>query len=162
MDPIARADAIAAQAHAGQVDKAGQPYVGHVRRVASYVDPTNTEARVAALLHDVMEDAGITTAELADQGIPVEAIDAVELLTRRAEVASADYYQRIRDHPIAREVKLADLADNTDPARLATLSEPDQARLTRKYADAYQALGADFDDGTRRRARALESCRGPS
>jgi (p)ppGpp synthase/HD superfamily hydrolase len=119
VDPIATADAIAAEAHASQVDKAGQPYVGHVRRVASYVDPADTEARVAALLHDVIEDCGITAAELADQGIPAESIDAVELLTRRAEVASADYYQRIRDHP----------------------------------ADAYQALGADFDDGARRRSR---------
>jgi (p)ppGpp synthase/HD superfamily hydrolase len=153
MDPIATADAIAAAAHADQVDKGGQPYVGHVRRVASYVDPTMSEAVVAALLHDVMEDAGITAAELADQGIPAEAIDAVELLTRRADQPPANYYQRIRDHPIAREVKLADLADNTDPARLATLSESDRARLTRKYADAYQALGADFSDGTRRRSR---------
>src|SRR5262249_16196224 len=109
---------------------------GHVRRVASYVDPTNADAVAAALLHDVMEDAGITAAELADRGIPAAAIGAVELLTRRDHVAPADYYQRIRDHPIAHEVKLADLADNTDPERMATLSESDRNRLTRKYADA--------------------------
>jgi (p)ppGpp synthase/HD superfamily hydrolase len=157
VETIAIADAIAAQAHADQVDKAGMPYVGHVRRVASYVNPTNTDAVVAALLHDVIEDAGITAAELADRGIPTGAIEAVELLTRRPEVASADYYQRIRDHPVAREVKLADLADNTDHERLANLSEPDRARLARKYADAYRALGADFDDGTQRRSRARSS-----
>jgi (p)ppGpp synthase/HD superfamily hydrolase len=153
MDHIATADAIAATAHASQVDKAGNPYVGHIRRVASYVDQTNTDAVVAALLHDVMEDAGITAADLADQGIPAQAIEAVELLTRRRDQKPAEYYQRIRDHPIAREVKLADLADNTDPTRLAVLSESDRARLTRKYADAYQALGAHTDDGTRRRSQ---------
>lgn len=151
MDIIAAADAIAATAHAHQVDKAGKPYVGHVRRVASYVDPDNPEARTAALLHDVMEDCGITAAELAAQGIPVAAIDAVELLTRRDDQPPADYYKAIRNHPIAREVKLADLADNTDPARLEKLSEADRTRLKSKYAAAYEALGADFDDGTRRR-----------
>ena len=153
MDHIATADAIAATAHASQVDKAGKPYVGHVRRVASYVDQTNTDAVVAALLHDVMEDAGITAADLADRGVPAQAIEAVELLTRRRDQKPAEYYQRIRDHPIAREVKLADLADNTDPTRLAVLSESDRARLTRKYAGAYRALGAHPDDGTRRRSQ---------
>jgi hypothetical protein len=150
---IAAADALAAAAHAGQVDKAGNPYVGHVRRVASYVDPANTDAVVAALLHDVIEDTGLTAAELASRGVAARAIEAVELLTRREDQPPAEYYQLIRDQPIAREVKLADLADNTDPARLATLSAPDQERLTRKYANAYEALGADFDDGNRRRAR---------
>jgi (p)ppGpp synthase/HD superfamily hydrolase len=153
MNFIATADAIAASAHAGQVDKAGKPYVGHVRRVASYVDPGNTDAVVAALLHDVIEDTGITAAELADRGIPALAIEAVELLSRRKDQPPAEYYQLIRDHAIAREVKLADLADNTDPARLATLSEADQERLTRKYANAYEALGADFNDGNRRRSQ---------
>jgi (p)ppGpp synthase/HD superfamily hydrolase len=153
VDHIDTADAIAAAAHASQVDKAGNPYVGHVRRVASYVDQTITDAVVAALLHDVIEDSGITASDLADQGVPARAIEAVELLTRRDGQKPADYYQRVRDHPIAREVKLADLADNTDPTRLAVLGESDRARLTRKYADAYRALGADPDDGTRRRSQ---------
>jgi (p)ppGpp synthase/HD superfamily hydrolase len=155
VDQIATADAIASAAHASQVDKAGMPYVGHVRRVASYVDPANADAVVAALLHDVIEDAGISAAELAERGVPAVSIEAVELLTRRADVSPADYYQRICDHPIAREVKLADLADNTDPGRLATLSEADRNRLTLKYTNAYEALGADFGDGAERRSRAL-------
>ena len=125
MDPIATADAIAAEAHAGQVDKAGMPYVGHVRRVASYVDPADTDAVVAALLHDIIEDTGINAAELRDRGIAQAAIDAIELLTRRSDQPTSGYYQRISEHPTAREVKLADLADNTDPDRLATLPESD-------------------------------------
>ncbi|MEZ0350696.1 HD domain-containing protein [Mycobacterium sp. pR1184] len=150
------ADAIAAEAHAGQVDKAGMPYIGHVRRVASYVDPTNTDAVVAALLHDVIEDTDIDATALSDRGIPQAAIDAIELLTRRSDRPPAEYYQQINDHPIAREVKLADLADNTDPDRMATLTESDRARLTQKYGGAYAALGADFEDGARRRARAAQ------
>ncbi len=156
MDPIAMADAIAAEAQAGQADKAGMPYVGDVRRVASYVDPANTDAAAAALLYDVIEDTGINAAELRDRGIAPAAIDAIELLTRRSDQPSATYYQRISEHPTAREVKLADLADNTDPDRLATLPESDRARLTQKYGGAYAALGADFDDGARRRSRAAQ------
>nr|BBX76220.1 hypothetical protein MFLOJ_00070 [Mycobacterium florentinum] len=101
VDHIATADAIAAAAHAGQVDKAGMPYIGHVRRVASYVDPANTDAVVAALLHDVIEDTGLTAADLAERGIPQAAIDAIELLTRRDDQPSADYYRRISAHPTA-------------------------------------------------------------
>jgi (p)ppGpp synthase/HD superfamily hydrolase len=156
MDPITTADAIAAEALAGQVEKAGMPYVGHVRRVASYVDPADTDAVVAALLHDVIEDTGIDAAELRDRGVAPAAIDAIKLLTRRSDQPTASYYQRISDHPTAREVKLADLADNTDPSRLATLPESDRARLTQKYGGAYAALGADFDDGVRRRSRAAQ------
>jgi (p)ppGpp synthase/HD superfamily hydrolase len=151
MDLIAR-QTQSPEAHAGQVDKAGKPYIGHVRRVASYVDSANIDARVAALLHDVIEDTGLTASSLADRGIPPQAIAAIELLTRRKDQDPAIYYENVRNHPIAREVKLADLADNTDPDRMATLSEEDRARLTRKYTGAYQALGADCDDGQRRRA----------
>jgi (p)ppGpp synthase/HD superfamily hydrolase len=143
---------VADSAHAGQRDKAGQPYIGHVRRVATYVDPHDANAVAAALLHDTIEDTPITTADLAARGIPAEVIEAVELLTRRDDQSPDDYYQQIRQHRLAREVKLADLADNTDPDRLAMLPETHRARLLRKYANAYQALGADPDDGHRRRA----------
>lgn len=81
-------------------------------------------------------------------------IEAIELLTRRPEQDPQDYYRAIRENPLAHEVKLADLADNSDPARLALLPDELQARLTRKYAAAYRALGARVDDGDRRRARA--------
>ncbi|WP_413467224.1 HD domain-containing protein [Mycolicibacterium sp. 120270] len=144
---------IADSAHAGQRDKAGQPYIGHVRRVASYIDdPHDTAAVAAALLHDTLEDTPITAADLADRGIPAQVIAAVELLTRRENQSPADYYAQIRQHRIAREVKLADLADNTDPDRLAMLPETRRTRLLHKYANAYRALGANPADGHRRRA----------
>ncbi|BBX43030.1 HD domain-containing protein [Mycobacterium simiae] len=103
------------------------------------MDPANTDAVVAALLHDVIEDTGIDAAELKDRGIPQPAIDAIEQLTRRDDQPSATYYQRIHAHPTAREVKLADLADNTDPDRLAMLSEVDRARPTPKYGGALRS-----------------------
>lgn len=143
---------LATVAHQGQCDKAGQPYIGHLQRVASYVDPHNIHAVAAALLHDSIEDTTLTAADLAALGIPPEVIEVVELLTRHDGQLPTDYYTQIRQHRLAREIKLADLADNTDPDRLAMLPKALRAHLQRKYANAYQALGVDPDDGHRRRA----------
>ncbi|OBI89766.1 guanosine-3',5'-bis(diphosphate) 3'-pyrophosphohydrolase [Mycobacterium sp. 1245805.9] len=145
---------LAERAHAGQVDKAGFPYIGHLERVAGYVDPSDPLAQTAALLHDSIEDTSLTSYDLADHGIPAPAIEAIELLTRRPDQNAEDYYQAVRENALAREVKLADLADNSDPARLALLPDALHARLTRKYSAAYRALGACVDDGDLRRARA--------
>ena len=145
---------LAERAHAGQLDKAGQPYIGHLERVASYVDPTDPLAVTAAFLHDSVEDTSLSTQDLLDHGIPADAVEVIELLTRRPEQTPEDYYQAISEHPLAREVKLADLADNSDPGRLALLPDSLRDRLTQKYAAAYRALGASVDDGDQRRARA--------
>lgn len=153
-DSIALADSIAERAHAGQFDKAGQPYVGHVRRVAGYVDAAaGPQAVAAALLHDVIEDTAVTADDLLVAGAPAEVVAAVQLLTRTDGQDPADYCAQVRSNSLAREVKLADLADNTDPVRLAQLGVEHQARLRRKYDSAYRALGADEADGDRRRRR---------
>lgn len=140
---VAIADAIAVEAHAGQTDKLGNEYIHHPRSVAGRVAPGNEAAVVAALLHDVVEDSEMTPADLAERGIPAEVIAAVELLTRRDDVSSDDYYAAIAKDPVALEVKLADLADNTDPARLSLLDEATQRKLTTKYTKAYRALGRE-------------------
>jgi (p)ppGpp synthase/HD superfamily hydrolase len=151
-DVVALAGRLAADAHAQQVDKAGRPYVEHLRRVAAYVNPSDLSAVAAALLHDVLEDTTTTPAQLLEQHLPADVVDTVQLLTRKPQQQAADYYREIRAHAMAREVKLADLADNTDPDRLAQLPEALRLRLVRKYADAYEALGAGLEDGRRRRA----------
>jgi len=154
-----KARTLAERAHTDQFDKAGLPYIGHLERVASYVDPTNPLALTAALLHDSIEDTSLTAQDLLEYGIPTAAIEAIELLTHRSEQSPEDYYQAISEHPLAREVKLADLADNSDPGRLALLPDSLRVRLTRKYLAAYRALGANVDDGDQRRARARSAMR---
>jgi (p)ppGpp synthase/HD superfamily hydrolase len=153
LDVVELAGRLAADAHAGQVDKAGKPYVEHVRRVAGYVDPSDSQAVAAALLHDVLEDTFTTPARLLEQQVPAVVVEAVQLLTRKPQQLAADYYRDIRAHALAREVKLADLADNTDPDRLAQLPDALRVRLMHKYADAYEALGVGLEDGRCRRAR---------
>ena len=142
-DIVAIADAIAVQAHQDQTDKIGNDYIEHPRSVARRVDQSNPVVVAAALLHDVVEDSEITPADLADRGIPTEVIAAVELLTRRSDVSDDDYYAAIVKDAIALEVKLADLSDNTDPARLGLLDKATQRKLITKYTKAYRALGRD-------------------
>jgi (p)ppGpp synthase/HD superfamily hydrolase len=136
---VATADEIAQRAYDGQLDKLGRPYIAHPRRVAARLDTTH--AKAAALLHDVIEDSPITADDLRAEGIPQVVIDCVLLLTRRDDVPADDYYRAIAADALARTVKMADLADNSDPARLAALPEPTRSRLTAKYRHAYLALG---------------------
>lgn len=134
------AEQIAAAAHEGQVDKAGQPYIAHPARVAARV-AGDERAVAAAWLHDVVEDTDVTLADL-EQTFPPEVTAAVDALTRRPHEAPADYYARVRQLPLALTVKLADLADNSDPQRLAQLDAATRDRLTAKYARARAELTA--------------------
>ena len=141
-DLIAAAGAIADRAHHGQVDKVGGEYIVHPRSVATRVTPQSAEFIATALLHDVIEDSDITASDLLAEGIPESVVDAVTLLTRTEDVAPQEYYARIRTNQMALAVKLADLADNTDPDRLDRLPDDTQVRLRTKYRNAYRCLGA--------------------
>ena len=140
-DLVATARSLATEHHAGQVDKAGEPYLGHIERVANRVSHLAPEVVAAAFLHDVLEDTAATQAELAAAGIPATVIESVVLLTKTGGPLDA-YYARIRENPAALAVKLADIADNSDPARQARLSPEVRERLTRKYARAVAALSS--------------------
>ena len=140
---VERAGLIALHAHAGQVDKLGVDYIEHPRAVAARFDPVEQEAEhVAALLHDVVEDSPITPDDLRLAGIPDDVVDAVVLLTRTPEVAADDYYRAIRANELARQVKLSDIAHNTDPARTASLTTSEREWFAQKYAHAREMLGA--------------------
>ena len=115
-DQTRKAMQIAYRAHHGQTDKSGVPYLYHPIHLAEQM---NDEVTVtAALLHDVLEDSPMTAEELRAAGISQQAVDAVVLLTRPAEIPYLDYVERIRSNPIARAVKCADLRHNCDPSRL--------------------------------------------
>ena len=137
---LATALAIAARAHAGQVDKAGRSYLAHPLRVAARVVDAGDEVVAAALLHDVVEDGALTVEDLARAGVPGRVVEAVDQLTRRPGEAYSAAVRRAAAHPVAAIVKRADIADNTDPARLALLPEELRARLTAKYVRALAVL----------------------
>lgn len=137
---------IAHDAHAGQVDKAGAPYIGHPARVAATARERAAESQAdlveaAAWLHDVVEDTDITLDDLTRLGVPEQVVAAVDALTRRSVEAPDAYYARVAADPVALVVKFADLADNADPERLALLDDKTRARLRAKYDHAKATLG---------------------
>lgn len=137
-DLVARAKALAYRAHAGQVDKAGRPYIEHVARVAAAVSD-DPEAEAVAWLHDVLEDCPAFEEEFwCNQ--PSKITKAVDKMTRWPGLSVKHYYTRIRHNSLALRVKLADIADNADESRLALLDEKAAGRLRRKYAKARKAL----------------------
>ena len=143
MSTLERAIAIAAQAHAGKTDKAGAPYILHPLRVMLAV--RGAAARIAAVLHDVVEDSSWTLDQLRAEGFAPEVLAAVDALTKREGESYEDFVRRAGRDPIGHRVKLADIADNMDLSRIANPTEDDHARMA-KY----------------RRARALLESIGPT
>ena len=115
-DPAGRAERIAREAHAGQVDKVGNDYILHVERVAGMVE--GEDAKAVAWLHDVVEDTPVTMEDLRAEGFSEEILTALRLLTRTDDdVSYAHYIADIRDsgNLLAIAVKLGDLRDHLDP-----------------------------------------------
>jgi (p)ppGpp synthase/HD superfamily hydrolase len=142
---------LAVRLHATQVDKAGEPYVGHLRRVADRVAAAggSEHQRMAALLHDAVEDGHATLAELAARGLPAPVLAIVDAMTKRTGEPTEAYLGRVVATPGATLVKHADLADNSDPDRLAVLDPAVAERLRAKYA-GYRAVLGDPPPGMSR------------
>ena len=137
MSTLERAIALAAEAHAGMVDKAGAPYILHPLRVMLRVD--GERARIAAVLHDVVEDTDWTIERLREEGFDPEVLAAVDALTRREGEDYYDFCRRAARHPIARVVKRADIEDNLDLSRIPDPTPADHARVER-YRRALELL----------------------
>lgn len=136
MATLERAIAIAAAAHAGQVDKADQPYILHPLKVMLRV--SSEQERIAAVLHDVVEDTSVSMEQLAEEGFSSAVLAAVEALTKQPGETRIAAAKRAVKNPIARTVKLADNAENRDLSRIKNPSEKDFARL--KEYEAVRAL----------------------
>ncbi|MBE7003937.1 MAG: bifunctional (p)ppGpp synthetase/guanosine-3',5'-bis(diphosphate) 3'-pyrophosphohydrolase [Ruminococcaceae bacterium] len=127
------------EAHQGQKDKSGIPYVFHPIHVAEQM--TDEPTTIVALLHDVMEDTHYTLQDLARMGFEQQVLDALALMTHRKDVPYLEYVAKLKDNPIARTVKLADLRHNSDPSRLDAMDEKAISRLA-KYKAAMELLEA--------------------
>src|SRR5512137_2538281 len=135
---------VALEAHAGQVDKAGQPYVLHPLRVMMTVEsPTLEAARILAVLHDVVEDTGWTVESLdARYGLVPEVQAALRLLTHGDGDDYDAYVAKVAKDPLARAVKMADLRDNLDVTRLEAVTERDATRITKYLRSLRRLAGA--------------------
>jgi (p)ppGpp synthase/HD superfamily hydrolase len=127
---------IAVEAHKGQVDKAGEPYILHPLRVMLMCAP---ECRIAAVLHDTVEDTGLEL-RLIGHRFGAEIAEAVDALTRREGENYTDFIKRCGQNEMARQVKMADLSDNMRLERLGREPTAEDAKRQRKYSDAYAYL----------------------
>lgn len=130
---------LAYNAHHGQFDKGGVPYIFHPIHLAEQMD--DEVSTCVALLHDTVEDTAVTLEELASI-FPREIVEAVDLLTHRDGVEYFDYVRAIKANPVAVKVKLADLAHNGDPKRICNQGNQERRRI--KYAAARRILTEEF------------------
>lgn len=127
MSTIEKAIEIAAKAHAGDIDKGGSPYVFHPLRLMFAVK--TPFQKMAAVLHDVVEDTSITLDDLRNEGFHPDVIEAIDALTKREGESRIEAAKRAAANPIARMVKLADVTDNMDLSRISEPTDKDFDRL---------------------------------
>ena len=152
---LEKAIKIAVEAHTGQVDKGGNPYILHPLRVMLSLN--SEEERIVGVLHDVVEDCeGWTWERLREQGCSDEIIEALKSVSKTPEEEKQfkkmddpneklDHYlefiKRAKFNKIGRNVKAADIKDNLDISRIDDITESDIDRLNR-YKAALKLLGA--------------------
>ena len=128
---------IAYRAHHGQVDKGGIPYIFHPYHLAEQM--SDEYSTCVALLHDVVEDTDVTLQELAAI-FPKEVVNAVAVMTHGKDEPYLEYVARVKENPIAKAVKLADLRHNSDQTRMENATEEKLAYFREKYKKAFAIL----------------------
>ena len=131
---------LAKRAHAGQVDKAGKPYIDHVIRVAnSFSNHADPALEIIAVLHDILEDTWVTK-EMIENLFGNSIAICVDALTRRENESYSEFITRIVcTSTRACKVKVADLEDNMNLGRLKEVTDADIARV-KKYDKARSML----------------------
>ena len=134
---LEKAIGIAVEAHRGQIDKAGKPYILHPMRVM--LAGKNQDEMICGILHDVIEDTPVSIDMLAQEGFTKTVLDALLLLTHDRSIPYRSYIEAIPPNPLAVQVKLYDLHDNLNRDRLGTLTLEDERRMD-KYKKSQEYL----------------------
>jgi len=134
---IKRAMLLAYKAHDGQLDRGGYPYFAHVLQVAEWFEDEATIS--VALLHDAIEDGGLSRADLVKANMPDIVIEAVEAMTHKDGTTYQEYINSVKQNQIARIVKMKDLGHNCNLSRLSKVTDKDKERV-KKYEAAWFAL----------------------
>jgi len=137
LSTLDQAITIATKAHAGQVDKAGQPYILHPLRLMFRFH--TEDEMIVAVMHDVIEDSDFTLYELKDFGFSDDIVAAIECLTKRSNESYEDFVSRVIQNDLARKIKIEDIKDNLDLTRLDKLTDKDLVRVE-KYHQALKVL----------------------
>lgn len=130
---------IATNAHSGQFDRGGNPYILHPMKVMHYTKSNDEEIQCIALGHDVIEDTSVTYADLRAAGMSERVIAGIRALTKLPGQTYEEYKDGVFANDDAIIVKMADLRHNTDIRRLKGVTEKDIARMA-KYHIFYMEL----------------------
>jgi (p)ppGpp synthase/HD superfamily hydrolase len=136
---LAKALHLATNAHNGQFDKGGNPYILHPLKVMHYLKSQDEELQCIALLHDVIEDTQVTYADLGAEGFSLRVIEGVQALTKQRGYSYEHYKAQVMKNRDAMQVKMSDLRHNTDIRRLKGVREKDLQRMA-KYQAFYLEL----------------------
>lgn len=128
---------VATEAHEGQLDKGGNPYILHPQAVAASLD--NTENKIVAYLHDVIEDTDVTLDKLEKLGFTYRIVNSVRILTKSKDVSYDDYLKSVKKDSNAWHVKMADIKHNMDISRIPEPTAKDFSRIE-KYKKALAFL----------------------
>jgi (p)ppGpp synthase/HD superfamily hydrolase len=140
MSDLARAIALAAEAHVGQLDKSGAPYILHPIRVMLRM--SSEVEMIVAVLHDVVEDTPWTFDLLRAEGFSEDVLAALDGVTHRAGETYQEFAARAKTNPTSRRVKIADLEDNMDLRRLGESLTDHTVERLRRYQCAWHFLRA--------------------
>lgn len=136
---------LATNAHSGQFDKGGNPYILHPLKVMHYLKSSDEELQCIAIGHDIIEDTDVTYKQLVDEGFTERVISGIKALTKVPGETYDEYKLRVFANPDAMRVKMADLRHNTDIRRLKGATEKDILR-TEKYYRFYLEICAKLQD----------------
>ena len=139
-DLTRKAITVAYNAHQGQLDRAGIPYILHPLHVAEQMKDEDT--CVVALLHDVIEDTDLTLENLREYGFTEAQIEGVRVMTREEDEDYFEYIRSVKTNPLALAVKLEDLKHNSDVTRIIEMTDKDLQRIE-KYKKAMEILLSD-------------------
>ena len=131
---LSKAIHIAVNAHHGQFDRGGRPYILHALRVMELIKSDDEELQCIAVLHDTVEDCkDITYKFLKEQGMTDRIIEGVSALTKIPGQTDEEYKGEILSNPDAIEVKMADLTHNSDIRRLKGVRDKDIERMAKYH-----------------------------
>ena len=137
VNDLNKAIQIACEAHQGQTDKAGKPYILHPLRLL--LKFSNIDEQITAVLHDVIEDSDFTLDDLKNSEFSDSILIAVDCLTKKTNVDYSLYLEQVSRNELARKIKIEDLRDNLDLSRLNTIESKDLDRV-KKYHEALKFL----------------------
>jgi (p)ppGpp synthase/HD superfamily hydrolase len=143
---------IATNAHAGQFDRGGRPYILHPLKVMHYLKSDDEELQCMALGHDLIEDTDVTYVQLREAGMTERIIAGISALTKQPGQTYDEYKQRVFANKDAMLVKMADLRHNTDIRRLKGVSDKDIERIAkyqRFYLELMNKLSVEHNIGQR-------------